>query len=277
MLEYSCGLAIGLANAVRHRAWGYTTPRPFGPEELEQSADYAVIVARRWQDLIDITDKRVLEIGPGPDLGTGAVLLADGAQSYQAVDMYPLADRDLANFYAALERRIGRIDTQRMSYKIASFPQLPELDEEFDLVLSHATLEHIADIPGLFQRLRQLVPGGIMCHHVDAMTHTGVIRERDPLNILRFGDTAYRLMSFSGIPNRLRAADYADAARTAGFTPVHILPERRTSQRYLERVRGELSSQFTTRDDIDILTFNLVTGMTPVSSLPVNSEESHNL
>jgi hypothetical protein len=260
MLEYSGGLVLGLANAVRHRAQGYTTPRPFGPEELEQSADYAVIVARRWQQLLSIKGKRVLEIGPGPDLGTGAVLLADGAQSYHAVDMFALADRDLTDFYAALEQRIGRIDSQRMRYTIASFPGLPELDEEFDIIVSHATLEHIADIPGLFRRLRQLVPAGVMCHHVDAMTHTGLIRERDPLNILRFDESIYRLMSFPGIPNRLRAGDYADAARLAGFAPVRILPERRASPGYLERVRGGLSSRFVIRDDIDILTFNLVTG-----------------
>jgi Methyltransferase domain len=269
MLEYSGGLVLGLANAIRHRVRGYTTPRPFGPEELEQSADYAVIVAHRWQQMISIEGKRVLEIGPGPDLGTGAVLLADGAQSYHAVDMFPLADRDLTDFYAALERRIGKIDSQRMRYTIAGFPELPELNEEFDVVLSHATLEHIADIPGLFRRLRQLVPAGVMCHHVDAMTHTGVIRERDPLNILRFGDAMYRLMSFPGVPNRLRAGDYADAARAAGFGPVHILPERRTSIEYLERARGELSSRFTTRDDIDILTFNLVTGIELASTGPL--------
>jgi hypothetical protein len=260
--EYSGGLLIGLANAVRHRARGYTTPRPFGPGELERSADYALTVARRWQQLVNVSGKRVLEIGPGPDLGTGAVLLAAGARSYHAVDMFPLADRDLTELYAALERRIGHIDSRRMRYTIASFPDLPELHDEFDVVVSHATLEHISDVPRLFRRLHQLVPGGVMCHHVDAMTHTRLIRGRDPLNILRFGDKAYRLMSFPGVPNRLRAGDYAEAAEIAGFAPVHILPERRTSPAYLERVRPELSTRFATRDDVDILTFNLTTGMT---------------
>jgi hypothetical protein len=265
MLEHSSGLTLGLANAVRHRIRGYRTPRPFGLDELERSAEYAVVVARRWQKLIDVRGKRVLEIGPGPDLGTGAVLLADGARSYHAVDMFALADRDLTDIYGVLARRIGPIDPDRLDYTIATFPGLPEVSGVFDVVVSHATLEHIDDVPGLFRRLRQLVPDGAMCHHVDAMTHTRFIRERDPLNILRFGDRAYRLMSFPGIPNRLRAGDYTDAAVAAGFEDVCIVPERRTSPEYSARVRPKLASQFAMRDDVDLLTFNVVTGVdTPV-------------
>jgi Methyltransferase domain len=275
MLAYSSGLMIGLTNAVRHRVRGYTTPRPFGADDLERSADYAIIVGDRWQQLVAIKGKRVLEIGPGPDLGTGAVLLAAGARSYHAVDMFPLADRDLAGFYATLERRIGPIDSGLMRYTIASFPDLPELDEEFDIAISHATLEHVPDIPGLFRRLRQLVPAGVMCHHVDAMTHTGIIRERDPLNILRYGDAVYDLMSFPGVPNRLRAGDYADAASAAGFTGVQVLPERRASQAYLDRVRAGLASRYASRGDVDVLTFNLVTGADAPSTAPGTPPPGH--
>jgi hypothetical protein len=261
MSEYGAGLALGLANAVRHRIRGYRTPRPFTSDDLERNVEYAVGVGRRYQKLVSIRDKRILEIGPGPDLGVGATLLADGAASYQAVDMFPLADRDLTDFYAALQLRIGPIDQSRLRYTIATFPNLPELSGEFDLVISHATLEHIDDIPGLFRRARELAPAGAMCHFVDAMTHIGPIRDRDPLNILRFGDKVYSLMQFPGIPNRLRADDYVAAAVTAGFGDAHILPERETGNDYLSRVQSRLAPRFRNRADIRYLTFNLVTGL----------------
>ena len=78
-------------------------------------------VGRRWQRYVDIRGKRILELGPGPDLGTGAVLLADGAASYHAVDAFPLADRDLAPFFRALSQQIGEVDSTRLGYQIAGF------------------------------------------------------------------------------------------------------------------------------------------------------------
>jgi Methyltransferase domain len=253
------GLVLGLGNAFRHRCAGYKTPRPFGPNEVERSVDYALSVVQRWRQFVDVRGKRVLEIGPGPDLGTGAALLAFGAESYHAVDAFPLADRDLGSFYAAMSERVGPVDEDQLAYTIATFPYLPELEGQYDLVLSHATLEHIADVPSLFRRLHALVPTGQMCHHVDAMTHMRGVRERDPLNILRYPDRTYRLMSFPGAPNRLLAGDYVVAAERAGFGDAVFHPEICAADTYVDAIRLRLPARFARRSDLAHLTFTLVT------------------
>jgi hypothetical protein len=77
---------------MRHRLVGYTTPRPFDDSNLERTRIYNEDVVDRWQVRGGIvwTGKRVLELGPGPDLGTGEVILERGARSYLAADIFPL-------------------------------------------------------------------------------------------------------------------------------------------------------------------------------------------
>jgi hypothetical protein len=257
-VAYGGGFALGVANAIRHRLRGYDRPRPFAADDIERSVAYAITVARRWQQYIDVRGKRVLELGPGPDLGTGAVLLADGAASYQAVDAFPLAQGDLSRFFDALSARIGPVDERRLGYTIDSFPSLPEVHGDYDVVLSHATLEHIEHISALFQRLRDLAPRGVMCHQVDPITHIRWIRRRDPWNILRYGDRVYSLMRFPGAPNRMLAGDYEDAARRAGFPRVIITPHRVASEAYLRRIAASLPARFAAREDLPVLDFTLV-------------------
>jgi cyclopropane fatty-acyl-phospholipid synthase-like methyltransferase len=209
---------------------------------------------------IDWRDKRVLEIGPGPDLGTGAIVLARGAASYQAVDAFDNVNRSADSFYRALETRLERrLDKSRLAFRQVTFPTLPEIDDTYDLIVSNATLEHVENVPAFFSRLRELTaPGCKMAHHIDAQTHTRIIRDRDPLNILRYGETVYRrLLWFPGAPNRLLADDYERAATNAGFEITGVLPRRVAHPDYLAKVQPALATSFRDRD-CSILSFTLV-------------------
>ena len=255
---YVVGFCLALANAVRHRIRVYRTPRTFSSADVDRAVAYDVKVADRWasRGALDVTDKAVLEIGPGPDRGTGAILLARGAASYCAVDAFPLVNDD-SRVLDAIERAHGPVDRNSLGYVIDEFPALLGVDGQFDLIVSNATLEHVADVAALFSRCRELLrPGGQMCHHIDAKTHMRWFCEHDPFNIYRYSDRVYRMMWFEGVPNRLLAGDYVAAAAQAGFE-AEVVPNRMAGDRYVRRTRPHLAEAFRVRKDLGILTFTL--------------------
>lgn len=262
---FGLGLTLGAVNTLRHRALGYRRPRPFDTSDPMRAAKYAIKVVDRWQERggIDPGEQRVLEIGPGPDLATGAVLLQRGAKSYAAVDINPLITSDRSDVYGALRRLGGAdYDERRMTYSVDAFPHLPKVSGSFDLIVSNATLEHVDDVEGLFRRLSVLAaPGCVMCHHVDANTHMRWLKDRDPLNILRYPPKLYgSLLRFPGAPNRLRATDYVKIAERTGWK-CSVIPGRQAQAEYVTRVRSKLAPQFRDRavDDLALLSFTLRT------------------
>jgi hypothetical protein len=267
--NYWIGLLLGTVNVVRHRVVGYRRPRQFGADQIARSVDYVFEVVDRWQTRgdVDWTGKRVLELGPGPDLGTGAIILDRGAVSYQAIDAFDLVGTAPDEFYDALAARLsGHFVKSRLSFAQATFPGLPEVNGRFDVVVSNATLEHIDGVPALFRRLRLLMEdGGRMVHHIDAQTHMRWIKERDPLNILRYDERIYRsLLSFPGAPNRIRADGYRAAAVQAGFRVDAIVPGRLADPQYLDSVRQQLTASFRSRSDLSLLTFTLLATAPPL-------------
>jgi SAM-dependent methyltransferase len=255
------GLVMGTANTIRHRYQGYVTPRPFPASDVERTIRHAVEVVDRLQQhgQIDWSDKRVLELGPGSDLATGAIIMARGAAAYQAVDLFDNRGQADPALYAELGRLLGApVDISRLQFTLATFPMLSELDGAHDLIISNATLEHIPEIGALFRNLLRLsAPPAKMVHHIDGQTHMRGIKRIDPLNILRYSDRTYaRLLDFPGAPNRLRAAHYLCEARTSGWERVQIVPDLRAHPRYLERTR--FSTAFRGLETLEMLTFTLL-------------------
>jgi Methyltransferase domain len=243
-MYFGLGLTLGATNTVRHRIVGYRTPRPRGTD----SEIHNRRVIDRWLQHIDPVGKRVLEIGPGPDLGTGDLLLTAGAASYTAVDAFRLVENVPAT----------------MAYVVTDFPGLQDLRGTFDLIVSNATLEHISDVPQLFSRLAEVSSDQCdMCHHVDAKTHMRWLKDRDPLNILRYRDSTYMcLLSFPGAPNRLRASAYIDAARRSGFG-ARAVPGKIADAEYLRGLR--LPSRYE-GDDLALLSFTLIAHRLPAGA-----------
>jgi SAM-dependent methyltransferase len=94
-----------------------------------------------------------------------------------------------------------------------------------DVVLSASVLEHVPDVSAVFaEAMRILRPGGTMAHAVDCADHYA---PHDPLNYLRFSDAQWARWNNDLVhQNRLRAKDFADAARAAGFTVELVAPQR---------------------------------------------------
>jgi hypothetical protein len=259
---FGLGLGMGAANTVRHRVRGYVNPRPFSASDVQRTIAHAIEVVDHLEASGEISwrGKRVLEVGPGSDLATGAVMMHRGAASYCAVDLFDNRGQADPRLYTELSRILGTaVDPAVLEFCQTEFPELPDVRAERDLIVSNATLEHIEEIPALFRRLADLAaPGARMVHHVDAQTHMRWIREIDPWNILRYPGAVYdRLLRFPGAPNRLLAGDYVRAAQSAGWTSVSVHGDLLADEDYLSRAR--LARAFRSAGpDLRCLTFTLV-------------------
>lgn len=249
------GLGLGAVNTVRHHLQGYTSPRPFDPADIKRTIDHAAgVVDHLEAHGASWTGKRVLEIGPGPDLATGAMMLARGAASYRAVDLFDNRSQAHPSLYDALAERIGPIDRERLEFIQTAFPGLPGLDGEYDMIVSNACLEHVADPGALFLRLRDFTaPGCLHVHHIDSRSHMRWFRDNDPLNVLRYPDWLYRVaLDFPGAPNRLRGSDFQRLAKQAGWdahvTPNSVIP--------LDGVH--VAKRWREYEDVNVLLFTLV-------------------
>ena len=180
------------------------------------------------------------KIGPGSDLSTGAIMLDRGAAGYLAVDLFDNRAQAHPDLYRRLGEALDReVREDELGFALASFPDLPEIEGEYDLIVSNATLEHVQNVGYLFRRLRGLASTRArMVHHIDAQTHMRWIKDTDPLNILRFPDMIYRnLLDFPGAPNRLRARDFERLAGMAGWASTRVVRGRRAPEGYVSRTR----------------------------------------
>jgi methyltransferase family protein len=261
---FAAGLVLGAANTVRHNRQGYVDPRPFSPDDVDRTIEHAVEIVDLLTECGKVVwaGKRVLEIGPGSDLTTGAVMLSRGAAAYHAVDLFDNRWQAAQGLYDRLNEKIGAsVRPEDLRFTQTAFPALPDLTGTFDLIVSNACLEHVAAVPSLLRRLRDFaVPGCQMVHHIDGQTHMRWFRDHDPLNILRYPDAVYRrLLEFPGAPNRLRASDYRQFALQAGW-PGEIVVGRHASEGYVARTR--VARRFRRYHDLDVLTFTLVAAAT---------------
>ena len=261
---FGIGLGMGAANTLRHRVRGYVNPRPFSATDVRHTIAHTISVVDRLEEHGSISwpGKRVLEVGPGSDLATGAVMIHRGASSYCAIDLFDNRGQAAPALYPELSRVLGSaIDPAVLSFCRTTFPELPDVRGEWDLIVSNATLEHIEQIPALFRRFAQLAaPGARMVHHVDAQTHMRWVRHVDPWNVLRYPAPLYdRVLRFPGAPNRLLAGDYVRAAHSAGWSAA-VQGDLLADEGYLSGAR--LARPFRSAgSDLRLLTFTLVASL----------------
>jgi len=258
------GALLLILNKARHAVRGYRRPRPFSLDDVERAVGYDLAVCERWVSALrtlngrGVEGARVLELGPGADLGSGLILLAQGAAEYQAFDALALARRAPRAFYDALLDRLPdeslRRDvdllfagqSERLRYTVDTAFDLTRLTgRTFELVVSHAAFEHFDDPRRVIAQLSPLVaPGGALVAEIDLQTHTRWIREADPLNIYRYSDRLYDALRFSGSPNRVRPHEYETALVRHGWSEVRLLPLVTLDPDRLRRVRPTLNPRF---------------------------------
>jgi SAM-dependent methyltransferase len=231
---YTAGIAFLALAKFKYLSQGYLTPKVVGSDNVDACVSYDRKIARIYLQHVDVKDKRVLELGPGSDLGVGILLVQGGAQSYVGVDRNPLVGDQSAPVHAAL----GGLSNDVRYEVVPDFEFAGKLGEgQVDVVVSNAAFEHFDDVPGVARQLAAVVkPGGKLSAHIDLKTHSRWIRDKDPANIYRYPRWLYRLFHFPGQPNRLRPADYRQAFIDAGWKNVRTSPVHRTS--LVGRVHG---------------------------------------
>ncbi len=215
---YAAGLVFLALAKAKHIVSGYSTPKVIGSGDVQRCVEYDGKLAKLYAKHVDVVGKDVLELGPGSDLGVGALLIRGGARSYTAVDRHALIGGCSDPIHTAL----GGLPPQ-VNYVVAPDFQFANRvgDAGFDVVVSNAAFEHFDDVPDVAQQLARVVrPGGRICVFIDLKTHSRWIRDKDPTNIYRYPRWLYRLFYFPGQPNRVRPSEYRQAFIDAGFQQV---------------------------------------------------------
>lgn len=191
---------------------------------------------------------RILEIGPGTNLGVGLIFALTGAEKYFGLDIYMDPQLFAAAQYEAIPyllelvavgQRLRPADTvmtvkngtvefakDRIEYL---YPRqsydIPLANGSLDYVFSHATMEHVADPERTVQAIhRVLVKGGLTAHQIDMRDHADFAK---PLEFLKVDDEAWKAQGpgrahVAWNLNRWRLSDFRSAFERAGFRIVKL-------------------------------------------------------
>ncbi|HLA11547.1 MAG TPA: methyltransferase domain-containing protein [Pyrinomonadaceae bacterium] len=223
-----------------------------------------------------LRSRRILELGPGDNLGVALKFLAAGAASVVCLDRFHSkrnAEHERA-IYQALRESFGFEDKSRfdqavsLSEVVQFNPQKLQIiygvsleefaqqntdeTETFDLILSCAVLEEIYDPDPVFDAMNRLLArGGSLVHTIDLGDY-GMFRDQGmhPLTFLTISEPIYkRMASDSGLPNRKRLGYYVKKMNEFGFQAkffvTSVLPTGRlepATEYAPGRFKGESSS-----------------------------------
>ena len=199
-------------------------------------SSYRSLFERGGLTTAELRGARVLELGPGDNLGLALQLADDGAKQVVCVDRFEVgfdaAKRDA--IHAAVVDGVPPLGRVRLLSGVPVEAAAEALSgERFELVVSIATLEYLEDHDAGFDAMDELLaPGGRMLHQVDLTDH-GLLSGagHDPLRWLTVGDRTYRAMTSNvPAPNRRLVDEY---------------------RRALDRLQYEYSIEVTQRLEVD--------------------------
>jgi len=278
-VNHLIGLIFLVVNKLRHTMFGYNSTRGFSSNLHENAVAHDVKVVTRWHDYLKKYDgankvfkgKKILELGPGADLGVGLLLLAEEAESYSTMDVHNLVKSTPPEIYEHLfaylkkleidEVRINELRNQlaltnnnqndRLNYLVTKNFDLSVFKENnFDLVVSNAAFQQFDNPSKSISQFSQLVkPGAKFVALIDLKTHTRFINRKDPLNIYRYKDAVFNTMRFKGAPNRIRSYEYVQALETHNWTNIVVYPRIQLPKEYVQKVNMSLQKKF--RDPIN--------------------------
>jgi len=190
----------------------------------------------------DLNGRRILELGPGDNLGVALKFLAAGAASVVCLDRF-YSKRNSAHereIYKALRETLGAEEKVRFDEAVKLTDDVefnPEKlqtiygdtletfaakleHRKFDFILSCAVLEEIYDLDPTFAAMDALLaPGGRVIHTFD-LSDYGMFRNQGmhPLTFLTISEAVYkRMASDSGLPNRKRLGYYVEKMKQLGY------------------------------------------------------------
>jgi SAM-dependent methyltransferase len=241
------------------------SPSPFnliprGASAIEEDVEYALsyargLIALMEQHGITIAAARVLELGPGPNLGPQLILSSLGAEVIVADPFFAVWDPDYhPALYAALAGEWpGPVDALEATIAAGSHEaRLTTLKEpaedlasipsgSIDFVFSNAVLEHIVDIAKVSAETARVTrPGGLASHTIDLRDHRNFER---PLEHIIHGERFFRALArVVGFEagNRLRSIEFWAEFERAGWRVVERRATMTADPAYLKDATGRL-------------------------------------
>jgi SAM-dependent methyltransferase len=204
---------------------------------LDADVTYAVDLARyyppRLRELgVNLEGARILELGPGKNLGLALIFTGYGA-SVTVADRFlcPWDGAYHPQFYARLRERWegpkSGIDAALASGGYSAITTVDGDDdgglttlesESFDAVISHAVLEHIVDVAGACRELARVTrPGGVHIHQIDYRDHRDQTRPLDHLLIPEQEFAAKLASVYWNTGNRYRHCQFCALFDALGF------------------------------------------------------------
>jgi SAM-dependent methyltransferase len=251
---YIIGIVFLALAKAKNILQGYSSPKPFDISETERCIDYDIRAVEQWLSCLSkythdhnrLEGKKLLELGPGSDLGIGIYLLSMGCAEYNACDVNDLMKTTPVSFYENLLRRINAMNSQanidflkeqldrakagkpsKLNYVVRDDFDLVSAFgvNTIDLVFSKAAFEHFDDVDATISQLSTVCkPGAVIVAQIDLKTHSRWIRDKDPNNIYRYSSNFYKKFWFQGIPNRVRPFQYKEAFERHGWIDISIVP-----------------------------------------------------
>jgi len=230
-VAFRTGLKRHQSGAV-HGGWDVERTRAYDQEVFDDYLHYGQIPRDALAGI------RVLEIGPGANLGVALLFIAHGAREVICVDRFE-SDRDddfNRKLYAALVNSLsgeareraracldatGLITGGRIQYRFGS--PVEEIDRafeprSFDLIVSRAVLEHVYSPEQAWRSMDHVLkPGGHMLHKVDFRCHN-FYEHLHPLHFLTVSDWLWNLVSAPDPTlNRARLSRYTSLLAKYGY------------------------------------------------------------
>ena len=200
--------------------------------------------------LDDLHGRRVLEIGPGDNLGVALKFLSAGCSQVVCVDKFFARrnDEKQLRIYRALRESLTDAEQQRFDASVSlerSFQPNPERlryvcgvsietanrllpAESFDFIVSRAVLMELRDSDAGFASMNDLLkPGGWMIHKVAPLQDYRMFQEfgYSPLEFLTVPQWLYqRMVSDCGGPNRKSVGYYRHKLAELNYrSTIHIV------------------------------------------------------
>jgi SAM-dependent methyltransferase len=189
-----------------------------------------------------VTDRRVIELGPGFTIAVPLLFAADGAKLVVGIDKFVKLQTgdDFRAFYSRLREGLSRAQQAgfdramriqpgvalnsahaRYIYHKELQDSIAELGAgQYDLIVSNAVMEEIYDpTPSLRAQGELLRPGGVMVHRIDLGDYDMFSKNGfHPLEFLTVPEWVYRRMvADAGQPNRRLVNYYRDTAKKMGY------------------------------------------------------------
>jgi SAM-dependent methyltransferase len=214
---------------------------------LQQSLEYIDWVVEDYGrhgglDAEALAGARVLELGPGDNLGVALRLLAMGAERVVCLDRFVTRrdagqqrqiNLDLAGRLPAEQRdRLepvlsdeGEVRADQDRLVLIEGTGVEDATSElgagsFDVIVSRAVLAHVFELERAFEAMDALLAaGGVMAHKVDLSDHRLFSDAgHNPLTYLTIPDRVYdRMRRHTGLVNRALTGDYGAQLSARGY------------------------------------------------------------